>query len=118
MSDVTGPISTLPGARHDVPDGMMCDEHPDRPAVVRIQGETDSMGCEMFDMCKECLAAYRDEEPPTGRCDWCREEAVLTTTRDYEEGLCGPVYHVCKPCKKRQQDRLNAEMDQWDDDYD
>jgi hypothetical protein len=52
MADVTGPISTLPGSsHHDVPDGMMCDDHPDRPAVTRLQGETDSFGSEMHDLC-------------------------------------------------------------------
>lgn len=39
MSAVTGPISTLPGASHDFPDGTMCDDHPDRPAVARTQIE-------------------------------------------------------------------------------
>ena len=48
MADVTGPISSLPGSGHSVPDGAMCDEHPDRPAVARVQGETDSFGCEMI----------------------------------------------------------------------
>lgn len=42
MGDVTGPISTLPGHRHKLPSGATCDDHPDRPAVARIQGETDS----------------------------------------------------------------------------
>ena len=44
MADVTGPISTLPGSRHRVPDGQSCDTHSDRFAVYRIQGETDSTG--------------------------------------------------------------------------
>lgn len=30
MGDVTGPISTLPGRRHELPEGTMCDVHPDR----------------------------------------------------------------------------------------
>ena len=50
MAEVTGPISTLPGARHALPAGTMCDEHPDRPAVARVQGETDSFGCELNDL--------------------------------------------------------------------
>ena len=40
MADVTGPISTLSGAHHPVPNGQMCDDHEDRPAIARIQGET------------------------------------------------------------------------------
>lgn len=39
MADVTGPISTLPGASHAVPDGTKCDRHPRRKAVARIQGD-------------------------------------------------------------------------------
>jgi hypothetical protein len=48
MGEVTGPISTLPGHSHQVPDGTVCDDHPDRPAVARIQGETDSFGAELM----------------------------------------------------------------------
>ena len=59
MGDVTGPISTLPGSRHDFPDGTMCDDHPDRKAVARVQGETDSFGSELIDMCQECLDEHR-----------------------------------------------------------
>ncbi len=43
MAEVTGPISSLPGAYHSLPKGTMCDEHPDRPAVARVQGETDCL---------------------------------------------------------------------------
>jgi hypothetical protein len=38
----------------------MCDQHPDRLAVVRLQGETDSFGAELNDMCTECRDAYRE----------------------------------------------------------
>jgi hypothetical protein len=44
MADVIGPNSYLPGQELKVPEGMMCDEHSDRPATHRIVGETDSMG--------------------------------------------------------------------------
>lgn len=37
-----GPVASLPGSMHDVPDGSKCDEHPDASAVRRLQGETDS----------------------------------------------------------------------------
>jgi hypothetical protein len=33
----------------------MCDDHPDRPAVVRIQGEAEAFGAKMLDVCQECL---------------------------------------------------------------
>ena len=58
MADVTGRISTLPGSGHKVPDGTMCDNHPDRLATHRVQGETDSFGSEMNDMCDAEL--YQD----------------------------------------------------------
>lgn len=134
MSEVTGPISSLPGASHDVPDGMTCDGHPDRPAVARIQGETDSFGCELHDMCQECLDEHRaylrsDEaqEDRKGQCEWCKGFATdLRDARDYEEGMCGRVYRVCGACIKRVNDEAARELeamesfnfrDEEDDDF-
>lgn len=120
MSDVTGPISTLPGSGHDVPDGMECDYHPGVAAVARVQGETDSMGCEMNDMCAECLADYRARlsEPDPGECDWCKKEvADRGDARDYEEGMHGQVYLVCGPCIKRRDKRIAEELARYDDRY-
>lgn len=129
MADVTGPISTLPGSSHKVPDGTMCDYHEDRPAVARIQGETDSFGCEMEDICQQCLdarSAYRcseagkakAREDRTGQCEWCKQHATdLLITRDYDEGMYGPVYRVCGPCRTRRDEEdlayLNSVGD-WD----
>lgn len=45
MADVTGPISTLPGTSHAVPDGMMCDDH--------------ARGCEGREY--TCTCGYDDE---------------------------------------------------------
>ncbi len=124
MSDVTGPISTLAGTEHDVPEGMMCDEHPDRPAVARIQGETDSFGCEMHDLCQECLDADRAwrnspaaAEWRKGTCEWCKSPADdLRDRRDYEEGNCGRVYRVCGACVKRDNEYWASESAAYDDD--
>lgn len=127
MSDVTGPISSLPGSRHTPPDGTRCDEHPDRPAIARVQGETDSFGCEMNDLCEECLKAEREyarsPEATSGRCDWCKKDATdLRARRDYEEGMCGPVYEVCGGCAARSDARIQADLDAYDngrdDDWD
>lgn len=120
MADVTGPISTLPGAAHCPPEGVMCDDHPDRPATRRIQGETDSFGSEMHDLCDECAKAHREEarRPDIGKCDWCdAKEVARVPARDYEEGMNGPVYYVCAACKKRQSDQIDADLgyDDWDD---
>lgn len=122
MADVTGPISSLPGRSHDVPEGMTCDQHPDRPAIARIQGETDSFGCEMIDMCEECAEEHRAylrsddaKEDRKGACEWCSNYAEdLRPARDYEEGLCGRVYQVCGPCIKRVNDEAQAELDAYD----
>jgi hypothetical protein len=122
VSDVTGPISTLPGTHRSPPDGAECDHHPGVPATHRIQGETDSMGCEMHDLCDSCTARFRAEmrspEATSGRCDWCRIEVTdLRNRRDYEEGMCGPVYRVCGECAKRQAERLAREIEEYNDEH-
>lgn len=89
----------------------MCDDHPDRPAVSRVQGETDSMGCEMHDLCQECLDDMKTAEPMRGHCDYCKTpDQVLRPRRDYEEGLSGPVYYVCEPCIVKDNARINEEL--------
>lgn len=119
MAEVTGPISTLPGARHALPEGTMCDSHPDRPAVARIQGETDSMGCELNDLCAECVEEMKNDEPMRGHCDWCKTpDQVLKPRRDYEEGMSGPVYYVCQPCITKDNARIAEELADEDDGYD
>jgi hypothetical protein len=120
MADVTGPISTLPGTHYATPEGMTCDFHPDRPAVTRVQGETDSFGCEMHDCCEDCARKMRAEmrKPEIGKCDWCgADEVRLGPTRDYEEGLRGPVYRVCAKCIKRRDDQIDAELRRYGDSY-
>lgn len=118
MADVTGPISSLPGTTHDSPEGATCDNHPDRIAVVRKQGETDSFGCEMYDLCAECVEEWNREErerDKSGTCDWCKaHKPRLRTRRDYEEGMTGPVYLVCDDCIERDNKRWE---DDWEDDW-
>jgi len=120
MADVSkGSVSTLPGSVSKLPAGTMCDDHPDRPAVKRVQGETDSFGCEYNDMCQECYTKYKEyvaNADTSGKCDWCKQHAdKLISHRDIEEGSCGRVYDVCLPC-------IDAERAQWryylDDDDD
>ncbi len=125
MADVTGPISSLPGAKHRVPAGQPCDEHSDRPATRRVQGETDSFGSEMMDMCDECFEAYTKAvaesaaEDACGQCDWCKEGATdLSNRRDFEEGFSGRVYRVCGNCVRAERARIQAELDQYRDDPD
>jgi hypothetical protein len=109
MADVTGPISSLPGSKHTVPAGQKCD-CCDKPAIIRIQGETDSMGSEMNDYCLEhgtMRASYHSDL--SGQCDWCHTEAILRPTRDMDEGMAGPVYYVCDSCQKKYRDDLLEE---------
>lgn len=119
MADVTGPIRSLPGsAHHRVPAGAMCDEHDDRVAVARVQGETDSFGSEMYDMCQECWDAFkaRDRtEERTGCCDWCHKSATdLRSHRDLDEGMSGPVYRVCGACIARETAALAEELEEME----
>lgn len=108
----------------------MCDDHPDRPAIARVQGETDSFGSEMHDMCQECLDKHRahltsDEamERRIGICEWCNNSAEdLRNARDYDEGMCGRLYRVCGACIKRVNEEAAAELDEMEsfdfsDDY-
>lgn len=123
MGDVTGPISTLPYASHELPDGAVCDCHPDRKAVANIQGETDSFGCETHYCCEECCAEIRQERigarEEISRCDWCKQDAKgCTAQRDYDEGTHGPVYHVCPACRKKYSDEIERDLAQYDDGYD
>ncbi len=99
MAGITGPISTLPGTKHKVPHGIKCDDC-NKPAIHRVQGETDSMGSEMWDYCDDCF--NKSKLAPidnSGFCDWCKRDCeIVRNCRDHEEGLCGPVYRVCDDC--------------------
>jgi hypothetical protein len=105
----------------------MCDDHDDRPAVRRVQGETDSFGCEYILMCQECLDKFRayqsSEEATTGCCDWCKSHATdLANRRDSDEGTAGPLYRVCGACRKKDNEHHAAELAEMDretgrDDY-
>lgn len=98
----------------------MCDEHPDRPATRRIQGETDSFGAEFHDLCADCATAFftriaAERERPH-RCDWCKAMATDTRPhRDFEEGFYGPVYIVCAACQARESESLAKELAERDD---
>ena len=117
-----GPVSTMPGASLNLPVEATCDHHPDRPAVKRIQGETDSFGCEAVDMCQECYDTFinRDRtEERTGRCDWCGQHATdLAKRRDYDEGMAGRLYDVCGPCRRKANEEASRELADMDDYYD
>lgn len=107
MAEVIGPNNRLPGAEWKVPSGTMCDLHPDRLAVKRIQGETDSFGSELNDMCQECFEkfqAYREKEEEKiqsepSYCELCKNMVVsVRRRRDPSEGAYGPLYDMCDKC--------------------
>jgi hypothetical protein len=84
-----------------------CDEG--NPAVIAEQGETDSFGYEVNYLCQSCVD--KPSEPWTGRCDYCKKGPFpLQHTRDYDEGMSGPVYQVCATCKAAQDQR---DIDEW-----
>lgn len=113
--DVTGPISSLPGANHAVPKGAMCDNHPDVPATHRVQGETDSFGSEMLDLCDECYSKINTSV--SGFCRCCKKRVdKLYPKRDYEEGPSGPVYYMCKPCISAENKRELEELEEYEED--
>ena len=120
MADISrGPVATMPGSSHALPPRAKCDQHPRRKAIARIQGETDSFGCEYNDVCQECLEEMRrynaSAEARMGECDWCKKEATdLGNQRDFEEGMGGPVYRVCGSCRQRyREDLLEEDGDDW-----
>lgn len=92
----------MPGSSHRLPYGAKCDNHSDRLAIVRLQGETDSMGAELNDYCGECRdAVLRDlHNPKAGLCDLCNQvKDDLAKWRDPDEGVAGRVYDACKGCR-------------------
>lgn len=115
MSEVSdGPVSTMPGSYHPLPTGTMCDDHSDRLAVKRVQGETDSFGCEYYDLCQECLNHFNNHKV-SGTCDWCKQKSEdLKLRRDLEEGMSGRVYEVCQGCIEKDIRRIQQELDEYD----
>lgn len=77
----------------------------EHPAYNRLQGETDSFGAEYSYWCDEHKAVEVSRLKQCAEvehaCDACGEVAKLYPTRDWEEGLHGPVYNVCAQCRPK-----------------
>lgn len=107
----SGPVRTMPGSVSRVDSGTMCDEHPTFQAHKRVQGETDSFGCEYYYQCKICIVndSLRQRENPSieaGSCDWCKTHSPkLSHCRDFDEGMTGPVYRICIGCYAKELER-------------
>lgn len=110
--------------------GMMCENHPDIPAVIRLCSESDSFGSEYYNLCAPCntrrvLQRQRIIDNPelwTEHCPDCgRISPELFAYRDPDEGHNGPVYEQCKNCCKvrleRAEREYEAEFGHEDDDY-
>jgi hypothetical protein len=121
MADTShGPVASMPGSHHTVPPGTFCDcvsNHPegDVLAVHRVQGETDSFGCEFDDYCDACwvacLQAQEEEPKEPCQCEWCKHETMdCRPYRDIDEGLAGRVYEVCAACRKKDADAIHKEL--------
>lgn len=106
---VIGPSRNLPGSIIN-PVHSHCEEHPDRPAVKSIVGETDSFGSETLEVCQECLDNYHktraeklaNPDPENFYdCEGCGvRDKTVKPCRDPEEGMAGPVYYWCAECRK------------------
>lgn len=115
-------MSYLPGAISRPELGAHCDNHPDRAAVVRVQGETDSFGAEYIHMCEGCKQAHDEHRQRldgglwVGLCGKCNAEAPLFPVRDFDEGTRGPVYYRCAPCRRAFEALAYAGLDDPRDD--
>lgn len=101
MAFVGGPTNNLPGTLLHFPPGTVCDNHPERLAYRRVQGETDSFGFEAADLCQSCFEEYEAlvAEPIVGTCEICHTADVeLHDQRDPAEGPAGRIYQMCMVC--------------------
>lgn len=106
MAASSGPVRTMPGTFYPLPEGALCDTHPQRRAICRIQGETDALGAEFSDCCAECrerVLLLQKERHYPGRCQLCGLfKENLKKWRDPNDGVLGPNYDVCEDCVEQQ----------------
>ena len=99
----------LPGQSvsiHDDEWGTFCYTHHDIKATHRICSEADSFGAEYYNMCDQCwdehqtaLKAKEEDPEQWESCTKCGKNVPhLTSYRDPDEGMCGPVYEACADC--------------------
>ena len=118
----------LPGQSvsiHDDEWGTFCYTHHDIKATHRICSEADSFGAEYYNMCDECWDEYQAaikaklEDPEQWEsCPKCRNHVPrLTSYRDPDEGMCGPVYEACPDCVSKFWKSFEDECEMFDDEY-
>jgi hypothetical protein len=105
-----GPVSTLPGSSKKYKGQAQCLDC-EKPATRRVQGETDSYGCEYIYFCDEHYEAFYSELTNTEYCcDGCGEvSSDVRPWRDPEEGNAGSVYMRCSECILSALDRFEGE---------
>lgn len=115
-----GPVSTMPGSTYKAQPDIPCEEEGcTLSSDIRVQGETDSIGCEYHHYCSTHYTAFKlaveahAQEARTGMCDWCGKHATdLRNRRDYDEGSSGRIYRVCSPCCTKDNERAAEELDE------
>ena len=116
----------LPGQSvsiHDDEWGTFCYTHHHIKATHRICSEADSFGAEYFNMCDHCWDERQDaikakEEDPEQweSCPKCRNLVPrLSTYRDPDEGMHGPVYEACRDCVSKFWKSFQDECEMFDD---
>lgn len=118
----------LPGQSvsiHDDEWGTFCYTHHDIKATHRICSEADSFGAEYYNMCDQCWNEHqaaiqaKKEDPVQWEC--CRKcgnhVPYLSSYRDPDEGMCGPVYEACPDCVSKFYQSYEDECEWLDDEY-
>ncbi len=113
MGIIGGYVSTPPGTLLILGEDTYCDDHKDRLAVKRVQGETDSFTYVAYDMCQECYNEYllQVEEIKNGIniCEWCntKQKDIRRRRRNIEEKKHSHVYDVCPNCWNKYLEYIN-----------
>ena len=105
--------------------GTFCYTHHDVKATHRICSEADSFGAESWNMCDQCwderqkaIKAKNEDPEQWDSCRKCRKKVPrLSSYRDPDEGMHGPVYEACPDCVSKFWKRYQEECEMLDDDY-
>lgn len=73
--------------------------------AMAVVTEADGLGYETEFFCDEHkeqgneISHQLSASDPEDSCEWCLGHEAVKNFRDPEEGNCGPVYRVCRPCR-------------------
>lgn len=95
-----------------VPDGRKCDECT-AAATTALVTSVDVLGAEIAHLCPYCYGLTvspenKERRQRPMRCDLCdQNSATCEPWRDPEQGMTGPMLHVCEECRvQRNEDAL------------